>query len=102
MEKRRASADAVANKHRHLEAIVELLAKHAQRATYGAVGGVVGLPARSLMSGRPRSRANSFVVAASTGKPTGYAPTEYDPALESRAEIIATPESLTRWLRTRG
>jgi hypothetical protein len=46
----------------HLKDVVSLLCEHSQRATYGAVGGLVGLPARSVMFGQPKTPTNSFVV----------------------------------------
>jgi hypothetical protein len=79
--------------------IVSMLSKHHQRATYGAVAGLVGGLARSLMSGQPKSRANSWIVSARTGRPTGYVPGEIDRALESRPEVLSTPEELAAWLR---
>ena len=42
-----------------VDEVVEVLARHSQRATYGAVGGLVGLPAQSVMSGKPRTQTNS-------------------------------------------
>ena len=82
-----------------LKAIIEMLSKHRQRATYGAVGGVVGKPARSVMSGQPKCIQNSWVVSAKTGRPTGYFKHETDSHLEA-SSIIVTPEELADWLRT--
>ena len=59
-----------------LEDVISRLSRHSQRATYGAVGGVVGRIARSVMSGQRKTPANSFVVSASTGEPTGYTQSE--------------------------
>ena len=89
------------SKHSYqMSKIVALLSKHSQRATYGAVGGLVGLPARSVMAGQPKSKENSWVVAAKTGKPTGYLPGETDPKLNSRGSVISSPEDLASWLRS--
>lgn len=96
-----AASSTVDAKRRHVDSIVALLAKYAQRATYGAVGGGVGLPARSVMSGCARTPANSFVVSAKDGMPTGYVGSECDPALKSRAVVIDTATALTRWLGER-
>jgi len=52
-----AASSTASAKRRHVDSIVAVLARHAQRATYGAVGGVVGLPARSVMSGCARTPA---------------------------------------------
>ncbi len=90
------------SKHSYqLSKIVASLSMHSQRATYGAVGGLVGLPARSVMAGQPKSKENSWVVAAKTGKPTGYLPAETDSQLNSRALVISTAEELASWLRSR-
>ena len=83
-----------------VDEVVEVLARHSQRATYGAVGGLVGLPARSVMSGKPRTQTNSWVVSKATGRPTGYLANETHPALEQNREVISTPEALAAWLRS--
>lgn len=80
--------------------IVKTLSRHTQRATYGAVGGLVGRLARSVMSGQAKSPDNSWVVSAKTGLPTGYATNEMHPRLQSFDEVISTPEDLVAWLRT--
>lgn len=82
-----------------LQSIVALLSKHSQRATYGAVGGLVGLPARSVMSGQPKNKENSWVVSAKTKKPTGYLPGEMHPDLEANSTVISAPSDLAAWLR---
>ena len=59
-----------------LEEIVARLNQRSQRATYGAVAGVVGVIARGLMGGRPRDARYSWIVAKTgpkRGRPTGYA-----------------------------
>ena len=83
-----------------LKHITATLSKHHQRATYGAVGGLLGRLARSVMSGQPKSMGNSWVVSAKTGKPTGYTEGETHPNLESNARIITTSQDLAEWLRT--
>ena len=82
-----------------LESIVATLSNHSQRATYGAVGRLVGLPARSVMSGRPKTMENSWVVSAKTKKPTGYLAHEIHPSLELRPSVVSSPEQLAEWLR---
>lgn len=79
--------------------VVELLDRHAQRATYGAVGGVIGLPALSVMKGQPKTHRNSWVVSARHLTPTGYDESERDPRLFSRSAVLRTPEALSAWLR---
>jgi len=89
------------SKHNYqLSKIVASLAKHSQRATYGAVGGLVRLPAQSVMSGQPMSKENSWVVAAKTGKPTGYLPSDVDPKLNSKVLVISTADELKLWLQS--
>ena len=81
-----------------LKEIVAVLSKHAQRATYGAVGGLVHLPARSVMFGQPKTHANSYVVAVKSRMPTGYSSAERHPNLASLANVISSPATLATWL----
>ena len=85
-----------------LKDVISLLSAHSQRATYGAVGGVVGLPARSVMFGQPKNPANSFVVSAKSGDPSGYSQSECHTALKSRAAVISSPAAFAAWLRAHG
>lgn len=89
----------VATKQDHCMAVVAILDRYGQRATYAALGGVVGLPARSVMQGHPRSHANSWVVAAKSGLPSGYVESEWHPLLKQHQMIIRSPEALEAWLR---
>jgi hypothetical protein len=57
---------------RSLESILELLQRHHQRATYGAVAAAVGRTPRNVMQGRPRDWLHSWVVNQNTGLPTEY------------------------------
>jgi len=79
--------------------IVTLLNTHHQRATYGAVGDVVGLPAQSVgqLLG-PRNHLNSWVVNARTGLPTGYRKTEMHSALLENDPLLANGEDLLAWI----
>lgn len=84
-----------------LDQILELLERYQQPATYGAVGGVVGVHHKVVMSGRPRNPRNSWVIHKKTRVPTGYVPHEIHPALAEavRAKgVIETPEDLDEWL----
>jgi len=83
-----------------LKDIVTALSRHNQRATYGAVGGLVGRLARSVMSGQAKSPDNSWVVSAKTGLPTGYGIGEAHPNLQSIDGVISTSAELAAWLRT--
>ena len=88
-----------------LDHIVEKLERNEQPATYGAVGGVVGVHHKVLMSGRPRNFRNSWVINKTTRIPTGYEPHEIHPALPRAVRekrVIETPEDLDDWLAEHG
>lgn len=81
-----------------LDEVIALLARHHQRATYGAVAGVVDRPPAFLMGGLPRDHRNSWVVNQETHLPTGYTPEQMDPALFERSEVITIAAALSQWL----
>ena len=81
-----------------LDEILDLLNRHQQRATYGAVGAIIGRPAAFLMGGRPRNHRHSWIVNQETGLPTGYAETEMHPALRTHEQVLVTSEKLESWL----
>jgi hypothetical protein len=96
-----------------LDEVVTLLNANRQRATYGAVAGVCGLPVRRLMTGRTGWYENSWVVAASSnresgsrrGRATGYRDDQIHPdCLEQLRhtpnDFIADADDLRRWLET--
>ena len=85
-----------------LDEVLDLLDRHRQRATYGAVGEVVRRPPFYLMGGRPRDFRHSWVVSKSTGLPTGYGPEHMHPELRSRAEVLSTGDELAHWLDAPG
>ena len=85
-------------KEDQLDAILAPLDRHRQRATYTAVGGVVGLPAQSVMQGRPKTSLNSWVVSKARLLPTGYAALECHPKISVNAHVIQTPDELRGWL----
>lgn len=85
-----------------LDSILEHLDSFHQRATYGAVAGVVGSSARSLMAGRERNPASSWIVSSQTGQPTGYAPDQVHESLTDRDLILRTPDALRQWLEDPG
>jgi hypothetical protein len=65
-----------------LAGVVAKLNERKQRATYGAVAGIVGVLPRGLMAGRPRNHKYSWVVAATgrrRGWPTGYTDNQIHP-----------------------
>ena len=84
-----------------IDQIIEQLARHRQRATYGALAGVVGGLARSVMGLHPRTQRNSWVVSASTGLPTAYLPQDIDAELLSRSHVITSADDLRQWLEAR-
>ena len=83
---------------RSLDAIVELLSRHHQRATYGAVAELVGRVPRFVMQGRPRNRLNSWVVSQDTGLPSGYPEPMIHPQIDERDTILTTAAELSAWL----
>ena len=82
-----------------LDHILDLLERHRQRATYGAVGAVVGVRAQFVMNGRPRDPRHSWVVNRLDGQPTGYTEEQKHPALTTRAAVISSGEELEAWLQ---
>jgi len=89
-----------------LSEIVSRLDAGKQRATYGAVAGLVGGLARGLMNGRPKTPKCSWVVASSgpqRGWPTGYTLHQIHPDCfrQTRAgsgNVINDSAQLERWL----
>jgi hypothetical protein len=92
-----------------LDEIVNRLDAGKQRATYGAVAGIVGGLARGLMSGRPKNPKYSWVVAKSgpnRGMPTGYARHEIHPDClwqihAGLDNVIDDTDALREWLKAR-
>jgi hypothetical protein len=87
----------------NIEEIVTKLNDRKQRATYGAVAGILNVPPRSLMDGRPRNPVYSWVVAAENGRPTGYEENQIHPDClrqirEGHKDVIKQPEALREWL----
>lgn len=81
--------------------VIAKLERNHQRATYGAVGGIVGFPPRSVMSGQQKTPRNSWVVSAKTKLPTGYSKTECHLFLDVNKRVIASASELTAWLKSR-
>jgi hypothetical protein len=92
-----------------LQGIVARLDAHKQRATYGAVAELVGVLPRGLMSGRPKSFKDSWIVAGTNGQdsrrgwPTGYSESQIHPdcyrqIVEGVDNIIDTGEALKQWI----
>ena len=77
--------------------ILDCLDRQRIRATYGAVGAVIGSPPQSVGDalGRRTQRA-SWVVNAETGEPTGYDRLQKHPELHRTNRIIKTGDELRR------
>ena len=84
-----------------LDEIIDALDRNRQRATYGAVAGVVHSTARTLMKGREREQKNSWIVSTSTGIPTGYPPDALHPELKVNQKVLRTKEELSEFLAER-
>lgn len=69
-----------------------------QRATYGAVGGLLGRLPRSVMGRLPKTPKHSWVVRADTLEPSGYSKAQMHPDLRRNAHVINTPAELRDWL----
>ena len=82
-----------------LDNIVDLLNTHHQRASYGAVAGVLGRVPRSLLQGRKRDWRHSWIVNQETGMPTDYHALQTHPALKERSSIISSEPELLEWLK---
>jgi len=81
-----------------IDSILEQLDRFHQRATYGAVAGVVDSSPRSLMAGRARDPKSSWIVSRKDGLPTGYETDQTHPDIQARDQILGNPESLRSWL----
>ena len=81
-----------------LDQILDLLSRFHQRATYGAVGGVLGVPAKFVMRGCSKDPRHSWVVNQKTGDPTDYTPAQCDPQLYARDTILMVEAALRAWL----
>jgi len=90
---------AVATEQHSLDSILEQLDQYHQRATYGAVAGVVNSSPRSLMVGRDRNPQSSWIVSRQSGLPTGYTDEQLHESLTARDRILGSPEELRTWLR---
>ena len=80
--------------------ILDCLNRHEIRATYKAVGDVLGIFHRSVGArlGERTPRA-SWVVTKTTGEPTGYSDHHKHPRLYRHSHVIETGDELRRLLR---
>ncbi len=81
-----------------LDLIVEKLDKHKQRATYGAVAGVLRKLPISLMKGYEKCPRYSWIVSEKTDRPTDYTVEQLHPELDSKTFTIKTSKKLIEWL----
>ncbi len=80
-----------------LEHVLMFLGRNRLRATYEAVGQVIGVPTIGVGGELgERRRDASWVVSATSGLPTGYADDDLHPDLLQSDEIIRTGEELRR------
>jgi predicted RNase H-like nuclease len=85
-----------------IQQILTCLNKNQIRATYGAVGKVMGIPAIGVGRHLGELRAEaSWIVSASSGKPSGYDQSDYHEALFSKQEIIKDGHELLELLGDR-
>ena len=68
-----------------------------QRATYGAVGGLLGRLPRSVMQGLAKNAAHSWGVLSGTEEPSGYHPAQLGPALHRNPHVIREAAELKQW-----
>ena len=80
-----------------IDRILDCLNRERIRATYGAVGEVIGIPAIGVGAALgKRSQRASWVVNAGTGKPAGYGPDQIHADLRLTSRIIRTGDELRR------
>jgi hypothetical protein len=80
--------------------IVDRLNERRQRATYGALAGVLDRPAAFVMGGHPRDVRHSWIVNARTLRPTGFREEDIHPELSQHAQVLTNVASLLAWLGT--
>lgn len=84
-----------------LDSIAAALAAARQRATYGAVAGILDRPPAYLMQGAPRTPMFSWIVNAETLMPTGYEAEQMAADLKSSPDVIRSAAALEAWLSAR-
>ena len=78
-----------------LPEILRFLNAEEIRATYAAVGGVLGIIPKAMGAQLgPHSAERSWIVSAGTGLPTGYSEDDLHPSLRRRDEIIRSATEL--------
>jgi len=82
-----------------LDSILDLLDRFHQRASYGAVAGLIDRPAQYLMNGQLRDPRHSWIVSQDTWLPTGYFKDQIHPDIISRERVLLSVEELESWLQ---
>jgi hypothetical protein len=82
-----------------LDGILEVLERHHQRATFGAVAAILDREPTSLFAGYVRTPKTAWVVNKTTRLPTGFETRDYPLGLREKEHVIATHEELGVWLR---
>src|SRR5262245_47231094 len=78
----------------NLDSILERLERYHQRATFGAVAGLLGHEPLTLFDGYPRTPRTSWVVNKDTGRPTGQDWAALHPDLLRNPHIISSSTEL--------
>jgi hypothetical protein len=82
-----------------LDEILDILGRHHQRATFGAVAGILRRDPQSLFRGYTRTPKTAWIVSKTTGLPTGTKESDYPEGLRQNARVIETSDDLLSWLR---
>jgi len=82
-----------------LDHLLDVLERHQQRATYGAVADTLGREPISLFDGYPRNSKTSWVVSKSTKLPTGTKEADSPPKLLQNEHVIDSAAELRSWLK---
>ena len=81
-----------------VDTVLAELRRFHQRATYGAVAGLLNKSPRNLMEGRDREPKDSWIVSSKDGMPTGYTAEQTDPEIKARDTILRSRSELEAWL----
>ena len=82
-----------------LEKILDCLNSTCCRATYKAVGDVIGVHHRNVrLELRDRCPRNSWVVNKRTGQPSGYTASQIDPRFDRKSRLLTTGRELRQFV----
>jgi hypothetical protein len=83
-----------------LARVIEALDRYKIRATYSAVAQATGTVPRAVGAQLgQREPSKSWIVASTTGLPSGYSPAQCHPELRSKITIIRTGDGIRKLLR---